>query len=329
MSFANRNFPDIGEKMLQGPTVYSSYPYNPVPNSAAADQTRQPLQFQLVDDTDSHFEPLLLGVDLDAGAGNGLDITFPLAALATEVPYFRGTDGIFGNADDPQTADMPMYQALIQIAFQDRWWNAPSTGVPDPILGVNQQLRTPDGFTLMEANFSMFFGVAVQMYEMTLRADRTPFDLFMEGDNTFGTTGQGIAFGMTDAELLQMRLRGLLTFIKTDQFFQQTNPIFNGINDGNCVFCHGGPALSNAGTFVPEVDVEIEVEFVNGRLVEELNQLGLEEDSFNNIGVRPSREDLGRGGSENGQAGIAPAPTCPAPLPCPGCRQPWTALPAR
>lgn len=295
MSFVGRSFKDVGRKLLQGPTVYSSYPYQAAPNSTDPAQTRQPLQFQVVDDTDSHLSPPLLGQPLDrSGAGvNGLQLTFPTDVIALKDPTIGFPAGT--------TANMPMYQALIQIAFQPRWWNAPQEPGPviDPVLGVPQQQRI-NGFTLMETNFALFYGIAVQMYEVTLRADRSAFDLFMEGDDTFGTAGKGAAFGLTDQQLLQARLRGLLTFIKTDLFFQQQNPVFNGIRDGNCIFCHGGPELTNASlTGAAGIEFEIEVQSKHGRLVEELNHVGFEEDAFNNIGVRPSREDLARAGFEN------------------------------
>jgi len=137
MSFAGRQFPDIGREDAAGTLGLLLIPLQRGPEHAAADQTRRPLQFQLVDDTDSHFSPLLAGVNIDEpGATNGLDITFPMAALAAQSPFFRGPDGVFGTVDDPQVVpagqNMPMYQALIQIAFQPRWWNAPATAVIDP-----------------------------------------------------------------------------------------------------------------------------------------------------------------------------------------------------
>lgn len=292
MSFRGRTLADVGEKLLQGPTVYSSYPYQVAPDTTSPTQTRRPLQFQEVSDTDSHLGQTLLGVAIDRpGAGvNGLEITFPAAAITAHT-------GFVFPAGTP--AEIPMYQALVMIAFQPRWWNAPETGLIDPILGVPAQQRI-NGFTLMESNFALIYGLAVQMYEMTLRADQSAFDQFMEGDDTFGSSGMGAAFGMTDSDLAQARMRGLLTFIKTDQFFQQQDPVFNGIRDANCVFCHGGPELTNASVAAAaEVEFEIEVQNIQGRVVEELNHLGIEEDAFNNIGVRPSREDLGRAGREN------------------------------
>ncbi len=295
MSFVGRTFRDVGRKMLQGPTVYSSYPYAAVPDATLPAQTRRPLQFQEVAATDSLLGLPLLGQPVDrAGAGvPGLQLTFPTAAIAAYDPLTAFPIGT--------SAQMPMYQALIQIAFQPRWWNSPVDPLApvDPVLGVPQQQRL-GGYTLMETNFGLFFGIAVQMYEMELRADRTAFDQFMEGDDTYGTVGQGAAFGMSDSELLQARLRGLLTFVKTDQFFQQLNPTFNNVRQGACIFCHGGPELTNgslarAGAIVHEIQNQP----VAGRVVDAANQLGFMEDAFSNVGVRPSREDLGRGGLEN------------------------------
>ena len=41
-------------------------------------------------------------------------------------------------------------------------------------------------FTLMEYNFSLFFGLAVQAYRATLVADDTPFDRFLAGGPPLG-----------------------------------------------------------------------------------------------------------------------------------------------
>lgn len=37
-------------------------------------------------------------------------------------------------------------------------------------------------YSLMQYNFSLFFGLAVQMYESTLVADNSPYDQFMDGN---------------------------------------------------------------------------------------------------------------------------------------------------
>ena len=66
------------------------------------------------------------------------------------------------------------YRNLVQRAFENKWWSAPGrfritdTGalVPAPVLG----------FTQMELNFSMFWGIAIMLYEATLISDDSPFD---------------------------------------------------------------------------------------------------------------------------------------------------------
>ncbi len=301
MSFAARKREDIGRKLFQGPTVFSSYPYTGN-NSNLATQTRRPFQFQEVHNNDSLLSLTLFNqpVDMPAGA-DGLQISFP----RSQIPFFKGPDGIFGTLDDPPApgggANVPMYQALVQIAFLPQYWNAPmsvnATGAPviDPVLGVPQQVRTPQGYTLMESNLPLFFGLAFQMYAFTLFSSDTPFDRFMAGNNG-AFDPPGFAGTPGTSQQAQDIMRGLLTFIKTDQAFQERDPIFSGINDGNCVFCHGNPGLSNAAVPLIAVEQEVEVELIHGRTVSELNKMGSEEDAFANIGVRPSREDLGRGG---------------------------------
>ncbi|WP_041245539.1 hypothetical protein [Geotalea uraniireducens] len=55
---------------------------------------------------------------------------------------------------------------------------------------------TPDGFSQMEENFSLFWGLAIQLYEATLVADQTPFDRFLGGDGTALTLEQQDGFNL-------------------------------------------------------------------------------------------------------------------------------------
>ncbi len=141
------------------------------------------------------------------------------------------------------------YGDLIRAAFAPRFWQSSSL--------------TPEGFTQMEANFSLFFGLAVQMYESTLVSDDTPFDRFLLGDVN----------AMTDRQL-----RGM-------------NIFFSG--RAGCSDCHLGPELTGASItrlLDPGEAGLIEVM----PMADGLNanyDLG-----FYNIGVRPSAEDRGRGG---------------------------------
>jgi cytochrome c peroxidase len=91
------------------------------------------------------------------------------------------------------------YDAMVRAAFRDEWWNGPATA---------------GGFAHAEANFSLFFGLAVQLYEATLVSDDTPFDRFLRGDVNALTARQR---------------NGMNTF-------------FSG--GASCMFCHVGPELT-------------------------------------------------------------------------------------
>ncbi len=79
------------------------------------------------------------------------------------------------------------YDQMIKAAFHEKWWksqklirvNADGTktvvakndGECDDDLGANE-------YALIQYNFSLFFGIAVQLYEATLVSDDTPWDRF-------------------------------------------------------------------------------------------------------------------------------------------------------
>jgi cytochrome c peroxidase len=118
-------------------------------------------------------------------------------------------------------------------------------------------------FTQAEANFSMFFGISIMMYEGTLIADETPFDKWMETgvlDEAFGT----------------VELEGL--------------NVFTG--KGKCVNCHGGPELTNASVRNAQK---------GNNMIEPMPMaegLALYDNGFYNIGVTPTTDDIGRGGKD-------------------------------
>jgi cytochrome c peroxidase len=111
------------------------------------------------------------------------------------------------------------YDQMIRTAFHPKWWFAPlwmirveSNGTRT-VLPIRLPLQANE-FMLMEYNFSLFFGLAVQMYERTLVSDDAPFDRFAQGQTTALTAQQQ---------------EGLQLFLT------------NG-----CIFCHGGPEFSDA-----------------------------------------------------------------------------------
>jgi cytochrome c peroxidase len=203
------------------------------------------------------------------------------------------------------------YAALVRRAFRPRWWAS---------------TKKTDGFTQMEANFSFFFGLAIQLYESLLVSGRSPFDRFMEGD---------------DLALTEDQLRGLLVFIKTP--FSR-GELFGSVGMGGCVFCHSGPELTGAAYTSTDKKHRIltawTTKLVDGKLVEnhaDHAPSAFFEQGFVNIGVRPTREDPGRGGvidvrrDENGglmqrplsftRAAVTALPSAPALPRCGGVRQ--------
>jgi cytochrome c peroxidase len=161
------------------------------------------------------------------------------------------------------------YQTLIQNAFDDRWWRANNMLILVYEDGRTEFVKRKEGddrlvpgdpfpraYTLLEYNFSLFFGIAVQMYEATLVSDDTPFDRYMEGQ----------ADALTARQIEGMK-------------------VFNS-NVGRCVNCHGGAEFTNAS-----------VTSAGSRPL--FRRSGdLLDTGFNNIGLRPAREDPGLGATD-------------------------------
>ncbi len=92
-------------------------------------------------------------------------------------------DSVLGSLSaDPFTGLNTDYVSMIQAAFQPKWWSSDVIVDKDShFLHLGRPLNT-DEYSQMEYNFSMFWGVAIQMYEATLVSDSSRFDQFMEGN---------------------------------------------------------------------------------------------------------------------------------------------------
>ncbi len=160
------------------------------------------------------------------------------------------------------------YEQMIQEAFKPEWWNSnrliqvDSEGKRTIVKRPDRSLTTNE-YTLLEYNFSLFFGLAVQLYESTLISYDTPYDRYLEG-NTSALTAQ------------QQRGKGL----------------FEG--KGLCIGCHTGVELTAAS--VSNVAKE-------GRIKRAPFPPNSPEDTgFFNIGVRPPTDDPGLGGYDGLQS---------------------------
>jgi cytochrome c peroxidase len=174
------------------------------------------------------------------------------------------TDSVLGPAAATTRGLSVSYLDLIEKAFEPRWWksdlivridNGKPTLVPDP-----QRPLAPDEYTMPEYNFSLYFGLAIDLYESTLVSDQTPFDRFLAGDNA----------ALTDEE-------------------KQGFAIFDG--GGKCSNCHGGAELTNASVENVQSQPLEAMEMGDGRMATYDN-------GFYNIGVRPTEDDKGLGGTD-------------------------------
>ncbi len=163
------------------------------------------------------------------------------------------------------------YQALIERAFQPVWWqsnlivsrsqNGNLSFVPKP----NRPLL-PHEYTMMEYNFTLFFGLAVQLYEMTLISDDAPMDRYFDGNPN---------------ALNAQQIRGLAVFT----------------GQAACAACHSGAETTNSS-----VRILLGANGEPGEIIERMKNGECEnviyDQSFYNIGVRPTAEDLGLGNKD-------------------------------
>jgi cytochrome c peroxidase len=231
MSCGGRIFPNMGRKML----------------------TAMPLGQQVVDPTDSQIGALS-NQRSKAGA-KGLSTTYvQMIEKAFKPEYWNSSPLItIGNSSPVSLAQLS--SDLIKII---------SPGAVIPATAVDQykdQVIIPTNqYLQIEANFSLFWGLAIQMYEDTLIANDSPVDQFFDGKKNALTPEQ---------------LNGRVVFE----------------NQGKCINCHGGPETTNASiSKVTSARLE--------RMKMADSGVAVYDDGFYNIGVRPTSEDNGIGGKD-------------------------------
>lgn len=160
------------------------------------------------------------------------------------------SDSVLGaHSSYPNDGLRNRYEDMIKDAFNIEYWGSK---------------KDFDGYSQMEKNFSLFWGLAIQLYEKTLISDDSRFDRFMDGDS----------YALTDLEK-----HGMEVFV----------------DKGSCVNCHSGPEFSKAMTHLIAEEQE-------EGLVERMHMgdgnTSLYDNGFYNIGVTPTKEDIGLGGDD-------------------------------
>ena len=144
--------------------------------------------------------PILSSVEMSADDRNFHQVGKKLLArVPLSQQLVDPTDSVLGTLSKaPGKGLNTTYTTLIQKAFQPEWWQfsrhictaadgSTVTNV-DPAAFETCPAGTDD-YSQMEYNFSLFWGVAIQMYESTLIADQTPFDKYMEQQQTYTLIG--------------------------------------------------------------------------------------------------------------------------------------------
>jgi cytochrome c peroxidase len=163
------------------------------------------------------------------------------------------------------------YENLVKASFAPRYWSGSGE------FGHPADASAP-GYSQMEANFSLFFGLALQLYQQTLISDQTPFDT----PRLPGKTPK-----MPEGFNAKQK-RGLRLFL-----------------NAHCAVCHAGPTLSAAAH--PSINAPSS-EFASLRLVNRKTfngafegngvAFGMLDEGFFNTSVTPTGNDPGVGGKD-------------------------------
>ncbi len=151
------------------------------------------------------------------------------------------TDSVLGGIADPTKGLTVSYKTLIQQAFQPKWWKTSKS------VSVGGK-----SYTMMQANFSLYWGLSIMLYAATQVSDDTPMDQYLATRLFDPLTGALIAEG--DLALMNQVAANLQTdygytggaagILNGLHLFEQPLPPFG--TGRECIACHLGPNLTSA-----------------------------------------------------------------------------------
>ena len=180
------------------------------------------------------------------------------------------------------------YDKMIQAAFHEQWWNSKqlirvnadgTTTVVAKNDGKHDDDLAADDYALIHYNFSLFFGIAVQLYEATLVSDDTPWDRFRRENPTATDPDLNPWSNAHPNHISRLALFGAHLF----------NDRTRGPTNIRCSNCHEQNELADASVRRIAAAVNGPVRNRDGNVIDK---------GFNNIGVRPTDDDLGVGASD-------------------------------
>jgi cytochrome c peroxidase len=176
------------------------------------------------------------------------------------------------------------YNAMIRTAFQEKYWQSEKfvqVAEDGTVSIVDQRDRNPDTdeYTLLEYNFALFFGLAVQLYEATLVSDDTPWDRFRREHPSATDPALNPWTNQNPNHITRFALFGAHLF----------NDRTRGPNNLRCSNCHESAELTDASVRRIGLAANGPVRNRDGNVIDK---------GFNNIGVRPTEDDLGVGAND-------------------------------
>ena len=215
---------------------------------------------------------------------NGVREVLPLRPLAKQL--VSPTDSVLGSssrAPQPGLHDLS-YEDMISDAFHDKWWDSTKliriypNGTKQIVDGYDRDPSTKE-LSLAQHNFTLFFGLALQMYQATLVSDDTAWDRFRR--EVPGATNPLLNpwVNTNPNHITRLALFGAHLF----------NDRTRGATNLRCSNCHEQAELTDASVRRITAAANGPVRNRDGNVIDK---------GFNNIGVRPTSNDLGAGGSD-------------------------------
>lgn len=176
------------------------------------------------------------------------------------------------------------YNEMIREAFQDKYWKSDQfiQVTEDGSVAITDRRdrnRETDEYRLIEYNFALFFGLSVQLYEATLVSDETPWDRFRREHPSPSDPALNPWNNTNPNHITRLALFGAHLF----------NDRSRGPNNFRCSNCHEGPELTDASVRRVNLAANGPVRNRDGNIIDK---------GFNNIGLRPTEDDLGVGASD-------------------------------
>ncbi|HWU90763.1 MAG TPA: cytochrome c peroxidase [Kofleriaceae bacterium] len=176
------------------------------------------------------------------------------------------------------------YEAMIQQAFRREWWDSSKlvqVAANGSVSFASRADHDPSTLelTVMQYNFALFFGLAIQMYEATLVSDDTPWDRFRRAHPSPTDPALNPWTNMNPDHISRTALFGAMLF----------NDRTRGATNVRCSNCHEQAELTDASVRRIATAANGPVRNRDGNIIDK---------GFNNIGVRPTDDDLGVGASD-------------------------------